>query len=115
MGQDLAKKAAPAFKKAWDRERLAMVTGDLFSFALRPPTQILQIDLCADGALKPGQIVHIHNGPEGWFVSRDLQRVGVLDDVPPQLQARATAGESVFSAVVTEVHPEAGIAEVKTS
>lgn len=114
MGQDLAKKAVPTFKKAWDRERIAMVMGDLFSFALRQPTRVMQTELCEGVTLQVGQTLQLKADADGWWLARDGQRVATLADVPHALAQRSQAGESSFPVVVTDVHCEAGIAEVKT-
>lgn len=112
MGQDLAKKAAPAFRKGWDRELAALKTPDLLSQKMEPPKLILQVQLQNDTAVVEGQAVQLNCQATPPRLVCDLVTVGSVIDPPAQLGAAIVAGGMYLQAEVTAFHVEAGIAEV---
>lgn len=111
MGQDLAKKAAPTFDKAWDRERLELKTRDLFTQIPEAPRLVLIVQNDADVRLEPGNpvVLALEGGEVG--VQHDLFRFGHVVDPPKDLVSQLAAIPCVAAEVVG-VHAEAGIVEV---
>ena len=54
MGQDLARKATPTFKKAWDRERRKLKEGDLLTLFPEAPRPVLHAELYDDASIAEG-------------------------------------------------------------
>lgn len=112
MGIDFIEKAAPSFKKSWDRERVNLATSDLFTCqpdrAARSATAYL-----IDGLqLKAGEwvTVEIHDGV--LIARRGNGIVAQFNNPPPELVEAVKASCSIAKGHIDQVHDLAGMVEI---
>jgi hypothetical protein len=112
MGQDLAKKSAPTFKKAWDRERRKLKEGDLLTLFPDAPRFVVQAEVADGVQVDEGDLAHLRSQDGILRVDRMMLPIGVVLDPPPALMRRIAAGELMFAGTVHAVHRDAGLIEI---
>lgn len=115
MGVDLPRKAVATFKKAVDKAKIALLTGDLFTVAPNAVEELVQIEV--DDGVNVGKgedLILRHAGGVLWADRGNLV-VGRVPAPPAHVLRAIEAGCYYFSAKIIRVHKLAGVAEAVAS
>jgi hypothetical protein len=112
MGADFIEKAAPSFKKSWDRERVALATANLFT---NQPTSLIRTvpaDIVGGASLKAGELLVVEADGGGLAARRGNVIVARIDACRPELMAAVEASCGIAKGFVEQVHDLAGTVEI---
>jgi hypothetical protein len=112
MGVDFIERAAPTFKKCWDRGRLELVNDDLL--ARLPTTKLRSFDaqMSIAGSLKKGEKITVERIGKALVATRGHTEVARCENAPAELFDAIEANYGIAQGTVFEVHELAGIAEI---
>lgn len=112
MGADFIEKAAPSFKKRWDKARVELATADLFTRQPESAARCAVADLIGDASLNVGDsvTVEIRNGK---LVAKiGLTRVAQFPNESGELMRAVEASCSIAKGTIRQVHGLAGVVEI---
>jgi hypothetical protein len=112
MGADFLEKAAPQFKKCWDRGRLDLVTQDLFTRLPTTKSRAFDAVLSGSAPVKKGDKVTIDKVGKKLLVSRGHTELARCEDAATELIDAIGSNCGVAQGTVDEVHEMAGIVEI---
>ncbi len=112
MGADFIEKAAPSFKKSWDRERVALATADLFTKQPASLVRTVPAEIVDGASLKAGELLVVEADSSGLAARRGNVVVARIGACRPELMAAVEASCGIARALVEQVHDVAGTVEI---
>ena len=112
MGADFIEKAAPSFKKSWDRGRVAVATANLFTKQPASLVRAVPADIVGGASLKAGELLVVEADSRGLAARRGNVIVARIDACRPELMAAVEASCGVAKGLVEQVHDLAGTVEI---
>lgn len=112
MGTDFVRKAAPSFRKSWDKARVALATDTLFT---RTPDRVARsadFDIADHTELRRGDRVTVEKDGKDLVAKRGLREVARSTSPPAGLVKALETSCGVAGGTVEEVHELAGVAEI---
>lgn len=112
MGAEFIEKAAPTFRKSWDRARVALATADLFTRTPGCAARTAAANIIGDARLTVGEklIVEFQDGV--LIARRGMSDVARFTDPAPGLVQAVKDSCGVAKGTVEQVHDMAGVAEI---
>ena len=112
MGSDFIEKAAPTFRKSWDRARTALATADLFTKAPSSAPRTAAAEIIGTAQLEVGDRLTVE-AQDGALVARRGNRdVARFTNPAPALVQAVEQSCGVAKGMVEQVHGLAGVAEI---
>lgn len=112
MGADFVEKAAPTFKKSWDKGRLRLATADLFTRQANCEDRTFAADLRDGSRLVNGETVTVEKEATSLVVRVGHTEVARQDSPPPALLAAVEQSCGIAKGTVEIVHDTARVAEI---
>lgn len=117
MGIDFIRRAAPTFRKAWDRRRVELCTPDLLTRPIAEGSRTIIAEMIGRRALRGGDEFIFECSPNSTDL---LGRIGVevvarTGSAPKEIVAAVEAGAGVARAKVERVYELSGLVEVSLS
>jgi hypothetical protein len=112
MGSDFIEKAAPTFKKAWDRARVRLATADLFTQEPSCAARTVAADLVEGFNLTVGECLIVEHTDQGILVRRDFTTVARIDNAPEAVGLAIRRSCGIAKATVEQVHQISGVVEL---
>ena len=112
MGADFIEKAAPSFKKSWDREKVALGTADLFTCQPEHAPRTVAGDVINGADLDVGAslVVEAQNGT---LVARQgNDEVARIIDAPRSIRQAVADSCGIAKGTVERVHRIARVVEI---
>lgn len=112
MGADFPEKAAPTFKKSWDRGRVALATATLFT---NQPTRLVRTvaaDVVGGACMQAGDVLVVEADGEGLAARRGNVVVARIGTCRPDLRAAIETSCGIAKGTVEQVHELAGTVEI---
>jgi hypothetical protein len=112
MGVEFIQRAAPTFKKSWDRGRKALGTADLFTRTPDMAGCSAAFVIANNARLSPGECVVVESEGSDLIARRGLAEVARADAPPAQLLRAVEDSCGVAKGTVEQIHEVAGMAEI---
>lgn len=112
MGADFVEKAAPTFKKSWDRARVALATADLFTREPNCAARTAVAELVGGAKLSVGDHLIVEADGSGLIALRGNTQVARFTNPSVELIKAVRDSCGVAKGTVEQVHDLAGIAEI---
>lgn len=113
MGLDFIRRAAPAFTKAWDRNKENLAQPTLFTRYPECRTRTVIADLSERADLTAGaNVIVCVKGPELVLVSKN-EGIGVIREPPADLHSAIRDAGDCALGQVTRLNPLSGTADVE--
>lgn len=112
MGADFIEKAAPSFKKSWDRGRVDLATATLFTKEPSRLVRTVAFDIVGGARLAPGDRLVVQAEGGGLAARRGTAVVARAGACKPDLMAAVAASCGIADGTVEQVHGLAGTAEI---
>lgn len=113
MGIEFIRKAAPAFRKRWDRDRLDLGTPTLFTQQPGCNSYSAIAGLRGGVSVEPGDNVTVQQTDRGVVAYKGAVEVGVFAAPTPDLLNILAEGYGIAPGRVEHVHPLAQAADIK--
>lgn len=112
MGSEFIEKAAPSFRKSWDKARVALATADLFTRTPDCAARTAAADIIGNARLTVGEklTVELHDG--ALVARRGVSDVARFSNPAPDLLQAVKESCGVAKGTVEQVHAMAGVAEI---
>ncbi len=112
MGIDFIEKAAPTFKKSWDRARVTLGTADLFTLSPDRTVRIAAAHVIGDAELRKGDQLTVEILDGAMIARRGNRNVARFSNPPPVLVQAVRASSGIAKGTVEQVHNVANVAEI---
>ena len=112
MGADFIEKAAPSFRKSWDRARTALATADLSTNAPSSTARTAAAEVIGKTQLKVGDRLTVEARDGGLVARHGNSDVARFMDPAPALVQAVQESCGVAKGTVEQVHHMAGVAEI---
>jgi len=112
MGAEFIEKAAPSFKKAWDRARVKLATADMFTRVPDCAARTAEADIIGSARLHTGDQLTVENKNGTLIARRGMSDVARFTNPAPELVLAVAASCGIAKGTVQDVHPIAGVAEI---
>ena len=112
MGAELVEKAAPSFKKSWDRARVALATADLFTRIPDCAARTAAADIIGNARLQIGEKLTVEAEGGSLIARRGNSDVARFTNPAPTLLTAVQASCGIAKGTVEQVHEIAGVAEI---
>lgn len=112
MGADFIEKATPAFKKSWDRARVALATADLFTREPNCAARTAAAEIIGNARLQVGDHVTVELQGDELIALRGNAEVARISKPSAELLKAVEHSCRVAKGTVEQVHNLAGVAEI---
>ena len=112
VGADFIEKATPAFRKHWDRARLALATADLFTNAPSCAPRTAAAEIIGSAQLETGDRLTVEMQDGALIARRGHSDVARFTNPAPALVQAVEESCGVAKGTVEQVHGLAGVAEI---
>ncbi|WP_143269025.1 hypothetical protein [Azospirillum agricola] len=112
MGADFIEKAAPTFRKSWDRARLSLATADLFTRTPNCTVRTAAADILGDANLEVGERLTVEAQNGDLIARRGNSSVARFTNPAPELLNAVVASCGIAKGTVEQVYTIAGVAEI---
>lgn len=112
MGAEFIEKAAPAFRKSWDRARVTLATADLFTRTPKCAARTGIADIVGDAAIAVGDWLTVEVQDDVLIARRGNGDVARFTNPAPDLFRAVEASCGIAKGTVEHVHSLARIAEI---
>lgn len=112
MGADFIEKAAPSFKKSWDRGRVALATSSLFTSKPSRLVRTVAADVVGGARLRAGDILVVQAEGGGLTARRGNAVVARAEGCGSELMAAVAASCGLAKGTVEQVHDLACAVEI---
>mgnify|MGYP000480614081 CR=1 FL=1 len=112
MGLEFIEKAAPGFRKSWDRAKTALATADLFTQAPGCAARTAAADILGNASLEAGQRLTVEARDGGLIARYGNSDVAKLSDPASELVEAVEASYGVAKGTVEQVYPIARIVDI---
>ena len=113
MGADFLQKAGRTINVAWDRQRLALATPDLFSRGFEAPCTVEPAEIVTGAKLTVGEELTVELSDRGLVAIRGMTEVARFNAASKRLLNAVAAAGGIVAGTVENLHPTAGIAEIE--
>jgi hypothetical protein len=112
MGVDFLERAKKAFRRSWDRERVALATPDLLRREPGCAGVSVAGDIVEGVEVTPGDRLTVELAPRGLIARRGLTEVVRMPQAPPDVVEAVRQAHGAAPGTVGQVHEPAGVAEI---
>ena len=112
MGADFIAKAAPSFKKSWDKGRVRRATADLFTRLPECAARSAAGEIIGGAKFSVGDKVVVERAQKGLVGRRGLDEVLRIENPPAELMTAVESSCGVAKGTIEQVHEAAGVVEV---
>lgn len=112
MGAEFIEKAAPSFKKSWDRARLRLATADLFTRSPDCAARTATADILSDAPLKIGDKLTVEAQGRTLVARRGNTDVARFTNPAPALLDAVNASSGIARGTVEQVYSIARVADI---
>lgn len=112
MGVEFIRKAAPTFKKSWDRHRVSLATPTLLTQQPTCVARIAAADLAHDATLEQGDTVMVQLNGTALIAMRGLSEVAYFTAPSPALVSAVQQSCGVARGTVEQINPISGVVEI---
>jgi len=112
MGVDFIEKAAPTFRKSWDRAKVRLGTSELFTRLPECTARTAAAELVGCARLAVGDYLTVEHDGDGLIALRGQSVVARFLDPPQELVLAVKDSCGVAKGTVEQVHEMAAIAEI---
>lgn len=112
MGADFIEKAAPSFKRSWDRGRVRLGTAGLFTEQPRPPVRVIAGDVIGSLPMEVGDLLTIELNGSALVGRRGLDEVVIFSRPPGALVRAISSSCGIAKGIVEVVYERARVVEV---
>ena len=112
MGLEFIRKAAPTFKKSWDRHRVSLATPTLFTQQPVCVARIAVADLASAATLEKGDTVTVQLNGTKLVAMRGLSEVAYFTAPSPALVSAVQQSCGVARGTVEQIHSIASVVEI---
>lgn len=112
MGAEFIEKAAPSFKKCWDREKVALGTADLFTRMPEIATRTAAAEVIGNIKLNVGDMLTIEVLDDGLVARQGNCKVARIANPPPEILKAVIDSYGIAKGTVEQVYSIAGVVEI---
>lgn len=112
MGLEFIRKAAPTFKKSWDRHRVSLATPTLFTQQPTCVARTAAADLANNATLEKGDTVIVQLNGTTLVAMRGLSKVAYFIAPSPALVSAIQQSCGVARGTVEQINSIAGVVEI---
>lgn len=112
MGTEFIRKAAPAFRKSWDRRAVELATPDLFTQQPICAAQTAAADIIGHAALKLGDVLIVRLMNNRLTAFRGITEVARFSTPSTELIDAVRSTYGMAKGIVEQVHELAGVVEI---
>jgi hypothetical protein len=112
MGADFIEKAAPTFRKSWDRGRVALATSTFFTNQPSCLVRTVAAEIVGTARLEAGDVLVVEAEGGGLAARRGNVVVARIEACKPELMAAVEASCGIAKGTVEQVHDLAGTVEI---
>ena len=113
MGNDFIRKAAPIFKKSWDRHKVKLATPDLFTEQLENSSRTMIADIFGRCQLEVNEQVTVQMSNDGELIAmKGLSKVANFIEPPSEIIEAVRKSHGVASGTVKKVHGIANMVDI---
>ena len=112
MGSEFIAKAAPSFKKSWDKGRVRRATADLFKRLPECAARTAAGEILGGTKLAVGEKVVVEKAERGFIGRRGLMEVIRIDNPSADLVKALETSCGIAKGTIEQVHELAGVVEV---
>jgi hypothetical protein len=112
MGIDFIRRAAPTFKKSWDRQRVILATPTLFTQQPTCVPRTVAADILSGVTLQEGEIVTVQFIGSNLVALRGLSQVAHFSDPPPDVTSAVQESYGMARGTVAHINPIAEVADI---
>lgn len=112
MGSEFIEKAAPAFKKSWDRARLELTTADLFTRTPDSAARTATAEILGDSSLQVGEKLTVEACGRTLVARKGLADVARFTNPAPALLDAVRASCGIAGGTVEQVYSKARVVDI---
>jgi hypothetical protein len=112
MGVDFIRRAAPTFKKSWDRQRVILATPTLLTKQPTCVARTVAADIVSGVTLQEGEYVTIQPNGDNLVALRGLSEVAHINDPPPDIFSAVQESYGIPRGTVAHINPIAEVADI---